>query len=61
VNRKRVLRLCRELGILVTVKARRAKRKAVRGRIEVTASDQHWQADLTKLWCGRDGWGICSV
>ena len=57
VDRKRVLRLCRELGILVTVKARRAKRKAVRGRIEVTASDQHWQADLTKLWCGRDGWG----
>jgi putative transposase len=56
VNRKRVLRLCRELGILVTVRARRAKRREVRGRIEVTASDQHWQAEMTKLWCGRDGW-----
>ena len=57
VNRKRVLRLCRELGLLVTVRARRAKRRQVRGRIEVTASDQHWQADMTKVWCGKDGWG----
>jgi len=57
VNRKRVLRLCRELGLLVTVRARRAKRRELRGRIEVTASDQHWQADLTKVWCGQDGWG----
>jgi putative transposase len=57
VNRKRVLRLCRELGILVTVRQRRAKRREVRGRIEVSASDEHWQADMTKVWCGSDGWG----
>jgi len=57
VNRKRVLRLCRELGILVTVRERRAKRRQVRGRIEVSASDEHWQADMTKVWCGNDGWG----
>lgn len=57
VNRKRVLRLCRELGILVTVRERRAKRRQVRGRIEVAASDEHWQADMTKVWCGNDGWG----
>ncbi len=57
VNRKRVLRLCRELGILVTVRERRAKRQKTRERIPVTRSDEHWQADMTKVWCGNDGWG----
>lgn len=49
MNRKRVLRLCCELGILVTVRARRAKGREVRGRIEVMGSNQHWQADMTKV------------
>lgn len=57
MNRKRVLRLCRELGILATLRERRAKRRQVGGRIEVSASDQHWQADMTEIWRGDDGWG----
>lgn len=39
MSRKRLLRLCRELGILVKVRARRAKRREVRGQIEVHQED----------------------
>ncbi|WP_370589263.1 DDE-type integrase/transposase/recombinase, partial [Thermoactinomyces sp. CICC 10521] len=34
-----------------------ASRKKQSGRIPVTGSNQHFQVDMTKIWCGRDGWG----
>lgn len=55
VNRKRVLRLMREQGFCVPRKRRR--RPPCLGHIEVTGPNQLWQTDLTKVWCGQDGWG----
>ncbi len=55
VNRKRVLRLMRERGLCVPRTRRR--RPPRRGHIEVTGPNQLWQTDLTRVWCGQDGWG----
>ncbi|WP_370589786.1 IS3 family transposase [Thermoactinomyces sp. CICC 10523] len=57
VNHKRVYRIMKELGLLTRSKGGTAKRKKQSGRIPVTGSNQHFQVDMTKIWCGRDGWG----
>lgn len=54
INRKRVLRLMREHGW--TVPQTRRRRPPARGHIDVTGPNQLWQTDLTKVWCGQDGW-----
>jgi putative transposase len=33
------------------------QRKEKSKRSAVTGSNQHFQVDMTKSWCGRDGWG----
>ena len=57
VNRKRVLRVMREQGLLVPSRRLRARRRKEWGRVEVSRPNQIWQADLTKIWVGSTvGW-----
>lgn len=49
--------MMKEVGLVVTVPERRARRKKKYGKIEVTRSNEHFQVDMTKVWCGRDGCG----
>ena len=55
VNRKRVLRVMRERGLLVRSRRLRARRKKEWGRVEATEPNQIWQSDMTKIWAGQ-GW-----
>ncbi len=57
VNRKRVLRVMRERGLLVRSRRLRARRKKEWGRVEASAPNQIWQSDMTKIWAGpAAGW-----
>jgi transposase InsO family protein len=57
VNRKRVLRVMQERGLLVRRRRLRAWRKKERGRVEAPAPNQIWQSDMTKVWAGANvGW-----
>jgi putative transposase len=57
VNRKRVLRVMRERGLLVRSRRLRARRKEEWGRVEATEPNQIWQSDMTKIWAGPAmGW-----
>ncbi|UFJ40085.1 IS3 family transposase [Brevibacillus humidisoli] len=57
INHKRVYRIMKELNLLVATKAYAARRKKEKGKIPVERSNQHFQTDMTKVWCGKDGWG----
>jgi hypothetical protein len=57
VNRKKVQRIMQEEGLTVPVKERIAKRTRESGRIPVTRSNEHFQVDMTKVWCGVRGAG----
>ena len=57
VNRKRVLRVMRERGLLVRSRRLRARRQKEWGRVEAPLPNQVWQSDLTKIWAGPTvGW-----
>ena len=57
VNRKRVLRVMRERGLLVRSRRLRARRKKEWGRVEAMEPNQIWQSDRTKIWAGPGvGW-----
>src|SRR5260370_4108070 len=57
VNRKRVLRVMRERGLLVRSRRLRARRKKEGGRVEASEPNQIWQSDMTKIWAGPAvGW-----
>src|SRR5450755_3455592 len=57
VNRKRVLRVMRERGLLVRSRRLRARRKKEWGRVEAAGPNQIWQTDMTKIWAGPAvGW-----
>ena len=57
VNRKRVLRVMRERGLLVRSRRLRARRRKEWGRVEASAPNQIWQSDMTKIWAGPAvGW-----
>ncbi len=57
VNRKRVLRVMPERGLLVRSRRLRARRKKEWGRVETSAPNQIWQSDMTKIWVGpAAGW-----
>lgn len=57
VNRKRVLRVMREQGLLVPSRRLRARRRKEWGRVEVSRPNPVWQADLTKIGAGSTlGW-----
>ncbi len=57
VNGKRVLRVMRERGLLVTPRRLRACRKKEWSRIVAERPNQIWQSDMTKVWAGATvGW-----
>ena len=57
VNRKRVLRVMRERGLLVRSRRLRARRKKEWSRVETVLPNQVWQTDMTKVWAGPGtGW-----
>jgi transposase InsO family protein len=59
VNRKRVLRVMRERGLLVRSRRLRARRKKEWGRVEVAEPNQIWQSDMTNIWTGPAvGWAV---
>ena len=64
VNRKRVLRVMRERGLLVRSRRLRARRKKEWGRVEASEPNQVWQSDMTKVWAGPVvGWAylVCVI
>ncbi|HUZ95594.1 MAG TPA: IS3 family transposase [Edaphobacter sp.] len=58
VNRKRVLRVMRERGLLVRSRRLRARRRKEWGRVEAAGPNQIWQSDMTKIWAGPAGSGL---
>ena len=57
VNRKRVLRVMRERGLLVRSRRLRARRRKEWGRVEASRPNEIWQVDMTKVWTGPSlGW-----
>ena len=57
VNRKRVLRVMRERGLLVRSRRLRARRRKEWGRVEASRPNEIWQSDMTKVWAGPAvGW-----
>jgi putative transposase len=57
VNRKRVLRVMRERGLLVRSRRLRARRRKEWGRVEASRPNEIWQSDMTKIWAGPGvGW-----
>lgn len=32
-------------------------RSAADAGVDIAVSNQLWQADMTNIWCGEDGWG----
>ena len=57
INGKRVLRVMRERGLLVTPRRLRARRKKEWSRIVADEPNQLWQTDMTKVWAGASvGW-----
>jgi putative transposase len=62
VNRKRVLRVMRERGLLVRSLRLRARRKKEWDRVEAAEPNQIWQSDMTKVWEGPTvGWALVCV
>jgi len=64
VNRKRVLRVMRERGLLVRSRRLRARRRKEWGRVEAAEPNQIWQSDMTKIWAGPAvGWAylVCVI
>jgi putative transposase len=64
LNRKRVLRVMRERGLLVRSRRLRARRKKEWGRVEAAEPNQIWQSDMTKIWAGPAvGWAylVCVI
>src|SRR6266481_1637484 len=64
VDRKRVLRVMRERGLLVRSRRLRARRKKEWGRVEAAEPNQIWQSDMTKIWAGPAvGWAylVCVI
>jgi putative transposase len=64
VNRKRVLRVMRERGLLVAARRLRARRKKDWGRVEAAEPNQIWQTDMTNIWAGPAvGWAylVCVI
>lgn len=55
-NIKRVHRLMQKAGLQVRQKKRFPYRRLATGTVNVKESDRRWAIDLTKIYCGNDGW-----
>ena len=62
LNRKRVLRVMRERGLLVRSRRLRVTRRKDWSTMNVSEPDQVWQMDMTKVWAGPDhGLGVSGL
>ena len=61
VNRKRVLRVMRERGLLVRSRRLRARRKKEWGRVEAAEPNQIWQSDIRRSGRARPSAGLTCV
>ncbi len=62
LNRKRVLRVMRERGLLVRGRRLRVTRRKDWSTMNVSEPDQVWQMDMTKVWAGPDdGLGVSGL
>ena len=58
VNRKRIQRIFRQLGwTKPSMRKKQLLRAAVESRPSPTCPNELWEADLTYIHCGVDGWG----
>jgi putative transposase len=56
INRKRVYRLMRKRGWMVTQRSVAPKSRVKKNRSRVEVSDKRWAMDVTHCFCGEDGW-----
>jgi putative transposase len=56
INRKRVYRLMRTRGWMVTQRSVAPKPRVKKKRSRVEVSDKRWAMDVTHFYCGEDGW-----
>ena len=57
VNRKKMRRIMAELNLLQEPPKRRSYLTRSREPQTATVPNRFWQGDMTKVWCGADGWG----
>ena len=56
-NRKRVRRIMKENGLLHDAPPKRPHWQIHKGSQIAEMPNVYWQTDMTKIWCGADGWG----
>ncbi len=56
-NRKRVRRIMKENGLLHDSPPKRPHWQVHKGSQIAEMPNVYWQTDMTKIWCGDDGWG----
>jgi putative transposase len=57
VNHKRVYRLLRQQGWMVTQRSKTPKPRVRGSRSQTEASNVRWAIDISHGYCGADGWG----
>lgn len=57
INHKRVYRLLRQQGWMVTQRSKTPKPRVRGSRSQTEASNVRWAIDLSHVYCGDDGWG----
>ena len=57
VNRKRVQRIFRKMGYITPAKSKKEILRSKIPNVKADRPNQVWEADLTYVHCGIDGWG----
>jgi len=57
INRKRVQRIFRKMGYISPAKSKKEIFRSKIPHIKANRPNQVWEADLTYIHCGIDGWG----
>ncbi len=56
VTKKKVQQFMKLNGLQAKMHCYETKRRKHQGRVQVKHSDLLWATDMTKVWCGKDGW-----
>ena len=57
VNRKRVQRIFRKMGYITPSRMKKETMRSKVPNVKADRPNQIWEADLTYIHCGIDGWG----